>query len=132
MLKRTLIASAMVAAALAPAAQAQSPAAPHAPGRQPSSPPPKRLWYRLTAAVNRTQALDVANPAYTDHRSSQVQFVLESRTAVVLYQQCNATNIAGFDPKLVAELVNAEASAVTCAELRDKMRQLGFSAAEVR
>jgi hypothetical protein len=135
MLKRTLLAAAVLSALAAPAAQAQSASAPHAPSRHaPSSAPPKRLWYRIlaTADLTKTGDVPVLGGGYSEHRFSHVKFRLYSRAAVVLYRQCNATNVDGFDPELVAEMIDAARSAVTCGQLRAKMRELGFSRAWIR
>src|SRR4051812_48707715 len=114
MLKRTLIVGALAAAVVAPTAQAQSASAPHAPSRHAPTQPAKRLWYRITATSDLTKTGDVPGPGYAEHRFSHVKFRLYSRTAVVLYRQCNATNVDGFDPELVAEMIDAARIAVTC------------------
>jgi hypothetical protein len=132
MLKRTLIAGALAAAVVAPTAQAQSASAPRAPSRHVPSAHPKRLWYRISATADLTKTGDVAGPTYTEHRVTHVKFRLYSRTAVLLYRQCNAMNVDGFDPELVAEMLDAARSAVTCDQLRSKMRELGFSRAWIR
>jgi hypothetical protein len=133
MLKRTLLLGALAAAVVAAPAQAQSASAPHAPAhRSPSSDGPRRLWYRILVTADLTKAGDVPGATYTEHRSSHVKFRLESRAAVLLYHQCDATNVDGFAPDVVAQMLDATRSAITCDDARANMRRLGFSRTWIR
>ena len=123
MLKRSLAAGALAAALAAPAAHAQSASTPG----HPSQRPPVRLWYRLMVTADLTKQGDFSGPVYTDHRSVHIRLQLRSRTAVLLYRQCEALNIAGFEPRVVAQIIDLERSAVTCAQVRAEARRLGFS-----
>jgi hypothetical protein len=128
MLKRILAMGALAAAVVAPAAHAQSTATPgnHRPR------PPVRLWYRIALLGDLTKAGDFASPVYTDHRSVHVKLRLRSRTAVLLYRQCEALNIAGFEPKVIAQVIDLTRSAVSCDQVRAEARRLGFSRAWIR
>ena len=128
MLKRILAIGALAALAAAPAADAQSPSTP---GNH-THRPPVRLWYRIALLGDITKAGDFASPAYTDHRSVHVNLRLSSRTAVLLYRQCTALGIDGFDPREAARLVDFNRVAADCAQTRRFMRRHGFSRGEIR
>jgi hypothetical protein len=51
---------------------------------------------------------------------------------VLLYRQCTALNVAGFDPKLVAQIIDLTRSAVTCDRVRAEMRRVGISRSWIR
>jgi hypothetical protein len=123
MLKRSLAAGALAATLITPAAQAQSASTPGQPSRRPAV----RLWYRLTVTADLTKQGDFASPVYTDHRSVQIKLQMRSRTAVLLYRQCEALNIAGFEPKVIAQIIGLQRSAVSCAQVRAEAHRLGFS-----
>jgi hypothetical protein len=128
MLKRILAVGALATAVAAPAANAQSASTP---GR-PSHRPPVRLWYRIALLGDLTKTGDFSSPVYTDHRSVHVKVRLRSRTAVLLYRQCEALNIAGFEPRVIAQVIDLTRSAVSCDEVRAEARRLGFSRAWIR
>jgi hypothetical protein len=128
MLKRILLVAGALAALAAPAAHAQSASTPG----HPSHRPPVRLWYRIVATADLTKQGDFASPTYTDHRSVRIQLQLRSRTAVLLYRQCEALNVAGFEPKVIAQIIDLQRSAVTCAQVRAEARRLGFSRRWIR
>jgi hypothetical protein len=123
MLKRSLAAGALAATLAAPAAHAQSASTPG----HPSGRPPVRLWYRITVTADLTKSGDFASPVFTDHRSVHIKLQMRSRTAVLLYRQCEALNIAGFEPKVVAQVIDLTRSAVSCDQVRAEARRLGFS-----
>jgi hypothetical protein len=111
----------------APAAHAQSASTPgHPNGR-----PPVRLWYRIAVIAALSTQGDFASPVYTDHRSVNVTLRLRSRTAVLLYRQCEAVNVAGFEPKVIAQIIDLTRSAVSCDQVRAEAWRLGFSRLEI-
>jgi len=128
MLKRSLAAGALAVTLAAPAAHAQSASTPG----NPSPRPPVRLWYRVALIADLTKAGDFASPVYTDHRSVHVRLRLRSRTAVLLYRQCEALNIAGFEPRVIAQIIDLQRSAVSCDQVRAEARRLGFSRRWIR
>jgi hypothetical protein len=128
MLKRSLAIGALAAAVVAPAAHAQSAPTPG----HPSHRPPVRLWYRIVITADLTKQGDFAYPALTDHRSVRIQLQLRSRAAVLLYRQCEALNVAGFEPKVIAQIIDLTRSAVSCDQVRAEARRLGFSRAWIR
>jgi hypothetical protein len=75
---------------------------------------------------------DFAWPAYTDHRLSHIKLRVRARAAVLLYRQCTALNVAGFDPKLVAQIIDLTRSAVTCDRVRAEMRRAGIGRTWIR
>jgi hypothetical protein len=128
MLKTSLAATLLVAALAAPAAHAQSATTPGHPTRR----PPVRLWYRLVVTADLTKQGDFASPVYTDHRSVRIKLQMRSRTAVLLYRQCEALNVAGFEPKVIAQIIDLTRSAVSCDQVRAEARRLGFGHAWIR
>jgi hypothetical protein len=123
MLKRSLAAGVLAATLVAPAALAQSATTPGHPSRR----PPVRLWYRLIVTADLTKQGDFAFPVYTDHRSVRIKLQMRSRTAVLLYRQCEALNIAGFEPTVIAQIIDLQRSAVSCEQVRAEARRLGFT-----
>ena len=75
---------------------------------------------------------DFTFPTYTDHRSTHLKVHLKTRAAVLLYRQCTALGIDGFDPKLAAGVIDFNRAAVDCAQTRAYMRRVGFSRQQIR
>ncbi len=119
LIRRTLAGAVMLSAALAAPVQA-------------ASAPSKRLWYRIEATAEVAKFGDFTFPTYTDHRSTHLKVHLKTRAAVLLYRQCTALGIDGFDPKLAAGVIDFNRAAVDCAQTRAYMRRVGFSRQQIR
>ena len=94
---------------------------------------PVRRWYRVSAEVTLHKSGDFAFESYTDHRETNITLRLRSRTAFILFHQCvPLATPGGLDAKDLSFVAGLARSAFSCVELKEKLRERGFSARDIR
>ena len=87
----------------------------------------------MLAEVTLHKSGDFAFESYTDHRETNITLRLRSRTAFILFHQCVPLATQGVStPKALSLAFGLARNAFTCAELKEKLREHGISAREIR